>query len=48
MLPRNMRTELVTRDELMTHLREEGVSDIGEVEQACMESDGMISVIKKK
>lgn len=47
MLPRNMRTELVTRDELMTQLREEGIGDIAEVEQACMEPDGMISVIKK-
>ncbi len=47
MLPRNMRTELITRDELMTHLREEGISAIAEVEQACMEPDGMISVIKK-
>jgi uncharacterized membrane protein YcaP (DUF421 family) len=46
MLPRNMRTELITKDELMTHLREEGVSAIAEVEQACMEPDGMISVIK--
>ncbi len=47
MLPRNMRTELITKDELMAHLREEGIGDIAEVEQACMESDGMISVIKK-
>jgi uncharacterized membrane protein YcaP (DUF421 family) len=47
MLPRNMRTELITKDELMTHLREEGASSIAEVEQACMEPDGMISVIKK-
>lgn len=47
MLPRNMRTELITKDELMSHLREEGVSAIAEVEQACMEPDGMISVIKK-
>jgi uncharacterized membrane protein YcaP (DUF421 family) len=46
MLPRNMRTELITRDELMTHLREEGVSSVSEVQQACMEPDGMISVIK--
>ena len=47
MLPRNMRTELITKDELMTHLREEGIGDIAEVEQACIEPDGMISVIKK-
>ncbi len=46
MLPRNMRTELVTKDELMTHLREEGIGDIADVKQACMEPDGMISVIR--
>jgi len=45
-LHRNLRAELVTKDELMTHLREEGIGDIAEVEQACMEPDGMISVIK--
>lgn len=47
MLPRNMRAELITKDELMTHLREEGIGNIAEVEQACMEPDGMISVIRK-
>ena len=47
MLPRNMRAELVTKEELMTHLREEGVANIADVKQACMESDGMISVIRK-
>jgi len=47
MLLRNMRTELITKDELITHLREEGIGDIAEVEQACMEPDGMISVIKR-
>jgi uncharacterized membrane protein YcaP (DUF421 family) len=47
MLPRNMRTELITRVELMTHLREEGISAIADVQQACMEPDGMISVIRK-
>ena len=46
MLPRNMRTELITKSELMTHLREEGIEDIADVEQACMEPDGMISVIR--
>lgn len=48
MLPRKMRIELITRDELMSHLREEGIGDIGEVKQACMEPDGMISVIRKR
>ena len=48
MLPRNMRTELITKSELMTHLREEGIEHIADVEQACMEPDGMISVIRKE
>jgi len=46
MLPRNMRTELVTKEELMTQLRENGIAEVTEVKEACMESDGMISVIK--
>ena len=47
MLPRNMRKELITREELMTHLRQEGIGDIADVKQACIEPDGMISVIRK-
>jgi len=42
-----LRTELITKDEIMIHLREEGIGDIAEVEQACMDPDGMISVIRK-
>ena len=48
MLPRNMRTELITKEELMSHLREEGIRDLAEVKQACMEPDGMISFIRKR
>jgi uncharacterized membrane protein YcaP (DUF421 family) len=47
MLRRNMRAELVTQEELMAQLRENGVDDIGEVKRACMEADGMISVITR-
>lgn len=47
-LHRNLRAELVTREELMAQLRENGVADVCEVKEACMESDGMISVIKKQ
>ena len=46
MLPKNMRSELITKDELMTQLREEGIAELSDVKEACMESDGMISVIK--
>ncbi len=31
----------------MTHLRKEGVADISEVHEACMEADGMISIVKR-
>lgn len=46
MLLKNMRAELITRDELMAQLRENGIDDLAKVKRACMESDGMISVIK--
>ncbi len=46
MLRKNMRAELVTKDELMAQLREEGIDDIATVKRACMEADGMISIIK--
>lgn len=48
LLRRNMRKELVTDEELMVQLREQGVSDISKVKEAYMESDGHISVIENK
>jgi uncharacterized membrane protein YcaP (DUF421 family) len=48
MVRRNMRQELVTREELMEHLREQGIEDITDVKEACLEGDGQISVIKKE
>ncbi|MDX2154535.1 MAG: DUF421 domain-containing protein [Bryobacteraceae bacterium] len=42
---RNMREELVTYDELMMQLREQGVEDPKDVKIARMESDGRLSVI---
>lgn len=45
---RNMRRELITKDELFSHLREQGISDLSEVKQAMIESDGRISVLKKE
>lgn len=41
----NMRRELVTVDELIGKMREEGVADLGEVREAFLESDGEISVV---
>ena len=45
MLARNMRRELITVDELMSHLREQGIRDLKEVKTASMEGDGRISVV---
>jgi uncharacterized membrane protein YcaP (DUF421 family) len=45
---RNLRQELVTIDELMSHLREQGIDDVREVRAAYIEPDGQISVIKKE
>jgi uncharacterized membrane protein YcaP (DUF421 family) len=42
---RNMRLELVTMDELNSHLRQHGVEDVHEVKTAHIEPDGQISII---
>lgn len=44
LMERNLRREMLTRDELMGKLREQGVEDFAEVRWAYMESDGAISV----
>lgn len=46
MLRKNMKIELVTKEELMAQLREQGIDNCAQVKQACMEADGMISIIK--
>lgn len=48
MLRRNLQKEMITREELMSQLREQGVMDLEEVQLACLEGDGRISVIKRK
>lgn len=45
MLRRNMRRELITEGELMSHLRLQGMDDVLRVKQAYMEPDGQISVV---
>ncbi|MGJ0485237.1 MAG: DUF421 domain-containing protein [Methylomicrobium sp.] len=45
---RNMRQEMITEEELMGKLREQGVEHVKEVKQSYMEDDGTISIIKKK
>ena len=46
MVRRNMRREHITEDELRSQLRVEGIEDLGEVKEACLEPDGELSVIK--
>ena len=46
-LRKHLRQELITMDELMSHLREEGVSRPDEVAEAYVEPDGNISVKKR-
>lgn len=48
LLRRNMRREYLTEEELMDHLRIEGVDDIKKVKSAFVEGDGKISVVSKK
>jgi uncharacterized membrane protein YcaP (DUF421 family) len=47
LLRANMRSEMITRDELMSHLREHGVEDLSEVKAAYIESDGHISIVRR-
>lgn len=46
LLGRNMRQELITRDELMGQLREHGLERVEQVKKCYLEPDGKISVIK--
>lgn len=48
LLRRNMRQELITEEELMSHLREQGLDDLKKVKKAYIEGDGRISVVEKK
>jgi uncharacterized membrane protein YcaP (DUF421 family) len=48
LLRKNMRRELITEEELMGHLREQGIDEVGKVKEAFMESDGHISVVAQE
>ncbi len=45
-IPRNLRRELLTAEELHSHLRLNGIDDIARVKSAHVESDGRLSVIR--
>jgi len=40
-----MRRELITEEELMSHIRQQGVDDLSQVREAYLEGDGRISVV---
>lgn len=45
LLRRNMRRELITEEELMSQLREQGLDSVKKVKEAYIESDGHFSVV---
>ena len=47
-LYRNLRSQLITRDDLREQLREQGVESIERVKKCYLESDGRISVIQEE
>jgi len=47
LLLRNMRRELITKDELMDQLRQHGVESLDQVKAAYVESEGKLTVIHK-
>jgi uncharacterized membrane protein YcaP (DUF421 family) len=48
MLRQNLRKEMITTEELMSLLREQGVEHLSEVKKCYLEGDGHISVIKNE
>jgi uncharacterized membrane protein YcaP (DUF421 family) len=46
-IDRHLKRELITDDELMSQLRQQGVEYLTEVKKAYLEADGSISVLKK-
>jgi uncharacterized membrane protein YcaP (DUF421 family) len=47
-LRRNLAQELITDEELESHLRQQGIADMRDVQAAFMEGDGRISVIERE
>ncbi|MCB5174593.1 MULTISPECIES: DUF421 domain-containing protein [Microvirga] len=45
LLRRNMRQEMITTEELMSQLRQQGIEDPAKVKRAYIEGDGRISII---
>lgn len=47
LLRRNLEKEMLTDDEVLSQMRQNGIEDISEVKIACLERDGHFSFIKK-
>jgi uncharacterized membrane protein YcaP (DUF421 family) len=45
-LRRNLRSELISVDDLLEQLREQGVEDVAQVKRCYVEADGKLSVIR--
>lgn len=45
---KNMQKELISEEELMSQIRQQGVDSIADVKQAFMEGDGHISVVTRE
>jgi uncharacterized membrane protein YcaP (DUF421 family) len=48
LMRQNMHKEMITYDELLSQIRQQGVEKISEVKKCCLESNGHFSVIKKE
>jgi uncharacterized membrane protein YcaP (DUF421 family) len=46
-IDRHLERELITDDELMSQLRQQGVEYLEDVKKAYLEADGSISILKK-
>jgi uncharacterized membrane protein YcaP (DUF421 family) len=47
-LHRNLRRELITEEELMSQIRQQGIDDISRIKEAVMEGDGRVSVVTEE
>lgn len=47
-LRKHLRQELITEEELVSQLRQQGIQDLGEVKRCYLEGDGHFSVIAKQ
>lgn len=48
LLRRNMRREFLTEEELISHLREQGIDDVRNVKMAHIEGEGKITAVRKE